>query len=122
MSGKKVTNLVIMAVMAFALILAIQGILGVLDKFKSDEPGDQGVPSTMIPLLPAFGQFLPQGITQEDIKKISSVLGDETISELQEQLGQAISDQELQKVLKQAEALACSFQGGSWDVVKETCN
>jgi len=64
MSGKKVTNLVIMAVMAFALILAIQGILGVLDKFKSDEPGDQGVPSTMIPLLPAFGQFLPQGITQ----------------------------------------------------------
>ena len=122
MSGKKVTNLAIMAVMAFALILAIQGILGVLDKFKSDEPGDQGESSTMIQLLPALGQFLPQGITQEDIKKISSVLGGETIYGLQEQLGQAISDQELQKVLKQAEALACSFQGGSWDVVREICN
>ena len=34
-SNKKVTNLVIMAVMAFALILAIQGVLGVLE---SDEP------------------------------------------------------------------------------------
>ena len=80
------------------------------------------MPSTIIPLLPAFGQDLPQDLTQEDIEKISSVLGDETISGLQEQLGQGISDQESQKTLKQAEALACSFQGGSWDVVKETCN
>ena len=122
MSGKKVTNLAIMAVMAFALILAIQGILGVLDKLKSDEPADQGEPSTIIPLLPGFGQDLPQGLTQEYIEKISSVLGDETISGLQEQLGQGISDQESRKTLKQAEALACSFQGGSWNVVKELCN
>ena len=122
MRSKKVTNLVIMAVMAFALILAIQGVLGVLGKFKSDEPADQGAPSTIIPLLPAFGQDLPLDLTQEDIEKISSVLGDETISRLQEQLGQVIDDQELQKTLKQAEALACSFQGGSWDVVREICN
>ncbi|MCH2516696.1 MAG: hypothetical protein MK210_00645 [Dehalococcoidia bacterium] len=122
MSGKKVTNLVIMAVSAFALILAIQGVLGVLDKFKSDEPAEQGVPSTIIPLLPAYGQDLPQDLTQEDIEKISSALGGETIAGLQEQLGQGISDQELQKTLKQAEALACSFQGGSWDFVREICN
>ena len=48
MSGKKVTNLVIMAVMAFALILAIQGILGVLERFKSDERAEQGVPSWLV--------------------------------------------------------------------------
>ena len=67
MSCKKVTNLVIMAVSAFALILAIQGVLGVLDKFKSDEPAEQGVPSTIIPSLPVYGQDLPQDLTQEDI-------------------------------------------------------
>lgn len=122
MSGKKVTNLVIMAVMAFALILAIQGILGVLDKFKSDEPGDQGVPSTMIPLLPAFGQDLPQGLTPEDIQKISSAFGNDSASGLTDQLGQGLSIEDLKQTLDQAEFLACTLQGRSWDVVKETCN
>ena len=122
MSGKKITNLVIMAVMAFALILAAQGVLGVLDKFKSDEPGDQGVPSTMIPLLPAFGQFLPRGLTPEDIQKISSAFGNDSPSGLTDQIGQGLSIEGLKQTLDQAEFLACTLQGRSWDVVKETCN
>ena len=35
MGSKKLTNLVIMGVMAFALILAIQGVLGLVEKFKA---------------------------------------------------------------------------------------
>ncbi len=122
MSGKKVTNLVIMAVMAFALILAIQGVLGVLNKFKSDEPVEQGVPSTIIPLLPAFDQELLQGLTPEDIQKISSAFGNDSPSGLADQLGQGLSSEDLKQTLDQAEFLACTLQGRSWDVVKETCN
>ena len=33
MGGKKVTNLVIMGTIAIALLLAIQGVLGVVEKF-----------------------------------------------------------------------------------------
>ena len=122
MSGKKGTNLVIMAVMAFALILAIQGILGVLEKFKSDERAEQGVKSTIIPLLPAFGQELPQGLTPEDIQKISSAFGNDSFSGLTDQLGRGLSSEDLKQTLDQAEFLACTLQGRSWDVVKETCN
>ena len=122
MSSKKVTNLVIMAVMAFALILAIQGILGVLEKFKSDDRAEQGVPSTIIPLLPAFDQELPQGLTPEDIQKISSAFGNDSLSGLTDQLRQALSSEDLKQTLDQAAFLACTLQGRSWDVVKETCN
>ena len=37
MDGKKVINLVIMGTIAFALILAIQGVLGLVEKFKGDD-------------------------------------------------------------------------------------
>ena len=122
MSSKKVTNLVIMAVMAFALILAIQGILGVLDKFKSDEPAGQGAPSTIIPLLPSIDQELPQGLTPEDIQKISSAFGNGPPSGLTDQLEQGLSTEDLKQTLDQAEFLAYTLQGRSWDVVKETCD
>ena len=122
MGSKKVTNLVLMTVIAFALILAIQGILGVLEKFKSDERAEQGVPSTIIPLLPALDQELPQGLTPEDIQKISSAFGNDSSSGWTDQLGQGLSSENLKQTLDQAEFLACTLQGRSWDVVKETCN
>ena len=109
-----------MAVMAFALILAIQGVLGVMEKFKSDEQADQGVPPTIIPLLPGIEQELPQGLTPEDIQKISSAFGDGSGSS--EQTGQGLTSEDLKQTLDQAEFLACTLQGRSWDVVKETCN
>ena len=122
MGRKKIPNLVLMAIIAFALILALQGVLGVMAKFKGKDQANQAVPSTIVPLQPAFGQDLSKDLTQEDIERISSALGDETISALQEQLGQGISAQDLQRALEQAEALACGLQGGSWDVVREICN
>ena len=121
MSSKKVSNVVVMAVIAFALILAIQGILGVLEKFKSDEQAGQGVPSTVNPLLPAVEQELPQGLTPENIQKISSAFGDGSPFGPLDQSGSELRSEDLKQVLDQAEFFACTLQGRSWDVVKETC-
>ena len=121
MSRKKVSILVIMAVLAFAFILAIQAVLGVLDKFKSDEQAVQVVPSRIIPLLPAFDLELPRGLSPEDIQKISSAFGDGSTFGLFDKLGSGLSSEDLRQILDQADFLACTLQGRSWDVVKETC-
>lgn len=122
MGSKKITNLVLMAIIAFALILAIQGVLGVLEKFKSGEQASRGVTPTTVPLLPAIDLDLSQDITPEDIQKIRSAFGDGSGSGLQDQLGQGLSSEDLQQALDQAEFLACAAQGRTWNMVKETCN
>jgi hypothetical protein len=122
MGGKKLTNLVIMGAMAFALILAIQGVLGVLEKFKDDDQASQGVPSTVAPLLPAIDQGLPQGLTSEDIQKIGSVFGDGSSPGLLDNPGGGLSGEDLKQILEQAEFLACAAEGRNWDVAKAACN
>ena len=111
-----------MAIIAFALILAFQGILGLVDKLKGKEQANQAAPSTLVPLQPARGRDLSQVLTQQDIEKIRSALADGALSGLQKRLAQVLSDEELQRALEQAEALSCALQGGSWDLVKEICN
>lgn len=111
-----------MAIIAFALILAFQGILGLVDKLKGKEQANQAAPSTLIPLQPALGRDLSQDLTRQDIERIIFPLLDGAFSGLQEQLEQGLSSEDLQRALKQAEALSCAFQGGNWDLVNEICN
>jgi hypothetical protein len=122
MGGKKTTNLIIMAVIAIALILAIQAVLGVLERFKGDEKANAGVPSTVVPLIPAFDQEPPQGLTPEDIQKISSAFGDGSGFGLLDNPGQGLSGEDLKQILEQAEFLACAAEGRNWDVAKAACN
>jgi hypothetical protein len=122
MGGKKVTNLVIMGAMAFALILAIQGILGVVERFKGDDQANQGVPSTVVPLLPAIDQELPQGLTSEDIEKIGSVFGDGSSPGVLDNPGGGLGGEDLKRILEEAEFLACAAEGRNWDVATATCN
>ena len=107
---KNITNLVIMAVMAFALIVDIQSVLGVVGKCKSDEHADSGVPSTMVPLLLAIGKELPQGLTLEDIQKIGSAFGDCGSPGVLDNPGEGLSGEDLKQILDQNEFLACAAQ------------
>jgi hypothetical protein len=122
MGSKKLTNLVITGVMAFALILAIRGVLGLVEKFKGDEQAGQGVPSTVVPLLPAVDQELPRGLTSEDLKKIGDTFGDGPVSDLLDNPGGGLSGEDLKQVFEQAEFLACAAEGRNWDVAKGACN
>ncbi len=111
-----------MAVMAFALILAIQGVLDVVERFKGDGQANQGVLSTVVPLLPVLDQDLPQGLTPEDIQKISSAFGDGPAPGVSGNAGEGIRGEDLKQTLDQTEFLACTLQCGNWDVVKKSCN
>ena len=108
--------------MAFALILAIQAVLGVLGRFKGDEQASQGVSSTVVPLLPAIDQELPQGLTPGDIQKIGSVFGDGSSPGVLDNPGGGLSGEDLKQILDQAEFLACAAEGRNWDVATASCN
>jgi len=122
MGGKKITNLIIMSVLAFALILAIQAVLGVLERFRGDEQTNQNVPSTVVPLLPALDQESPKGLTPEDIQKIGSVFGDGSSPGVLDNPGGGLSGEDLKQILDQAEFLACAAEGRNWDVAKAACD
>ena len=112
MSSKKITTLLLILLMVFAAVIAVQGLMGLLGGLKERDQAAETAPGNLAPGSPALGS----DISQEGLERIRSTLGDANFREIQEQLNTN------QERLLQVQQLACALNGGTWDFVKSRCD